>query len=72
MCPWTRKNFKVLGLGLDLKVFGLTTTLVRSKNELIPSVCHTILINRPVSEVIPFPIRDILGARPGCHFSLFG
>ena len=29
---------------------------VRSKNELIPTVCHTILINRPVSEVILFPI----------------
>ena len=29
---------------------------VRSKNELIPTACHTILINRPVSEVIPFPI----------------
>ena len=29
---------------------------VRSKNELIPTVCHTIRINRPVSEVIQFPI----------------
>ena len=29
---------------------------VRSKNELIPTVCHTNLINRPVSEVIQFPI----------------
>ena len=29
---------------------------VRSKNELIPTVCHTILINRPVSEVKQFPI----------------
>ena len=29
---------------------------VRSKNEVIPTVCHTILINRRVSEVIPFPI----------------
>ena len=29
---------------------------VRSKNELIPTVCYTILINRPVSEVIPIPI----------------
>ena len=27
---------------------------VRSKNELISTVFHTILINRPVSEVIPF------------------
>ena len=29
---------------------------VRSENELIPTVCHTILINRTVSEVIQFPI----------------
>ena len=29
---------------------------VRSENELIPTVCHTILINHPVSEVIPFLI----------------
>ena len=28
LCPWPRKNFKVFGLGLDLKVLGLTTTLV--------------------------------------------
>ena len=34
---------------------------VRSKNELIPAVCHTILINRPVSEVIPFPISRHFG-----------
>ena len=25
--PWPQKNFKVLGLGLDLKVLGLTITL---------------------------------------------
>ena len=31
---------------------------VRSKNELILTVRHTILINRPVSEVIQVPIRD--------------
>ena len=36
---------------------------VRSKNELIPTVCHTILINRPVSEVIPFPISRELPRR---------
>ena len=29
---------------------------VRSKNELIPTVCPTILINRPVSEVVQYPI----------------
>ena len=27
-----------------------------SVNELIPTVCHTIFINRPVSEVMQFPI----------------
>ena len=26
--PWSRKNFEVLGLGLDLKVLDLTTTLL--------------------------------------------
>ena len=29
---------------------------VRPKNELIPTVSHTNLINRPVNEVIQFPI----------------
>ena len=29
---------------------------VRSENKLIPTVCHTIHINRPVSEVVQFPI----------------
>ena len=38
---------------------------VRSKNELIPTVCHTILINRPVSEVIQFPIsRQFFSSMP--------
>ena len=31
---------------------------VTSENELIPTVCHTVLINRPVSEVIQFPISQ--------------
>ena len=31
VCPWPRKNFEVFGLGLDLKVLGLTTTLVVTK-----------------------------------------
>ena len=37
---------------------------VRFKNELIPTVCHTVHINRPVSEVIHFPIsRQGIGVR---------
>ena len=41
---------------------------VRSKNELIPTVCYTILINRPVSEVIPFPISRHFGSSSGISF----
>ena len=41
---------------------------VRSKNELIPTVCHTILINRPVSEVIPFPISRHFGGSSEISF----
>ena len=38
---------------------------VRSKNDLISTVCHTILVNRPVSEVIQFPENGFCSLRSG-------
>ena len=38
------------------------------KNELIPAVCHAILINRPVSEVIQFSISRQFGGSSGISF----
>ena len=37
-CPWLspQKKFKVLGLGLDLKVLGLATTLLLSELVIVP------------------------------------